>query len=93
MIVNINYKGKFLESVDKFSFSDWKPRQYVQKCNDFTLVVFATGSCRIMGCKKELDITTLPYKIKVLKIQSMTVTANMSQSVKLFVSQVILTIS
>jgi TATA-box binding protein (TBP) (component of TFIID and TFIIIB) len=83
MLVNINYKGKLLESTKDFKFSNWKPRQYIHKCKDYTLVIFQNGTCRIMGCKKKLDERTLPFRIKVERIQSVTVSENLNQSIHL----------
>lgn len=84
MISNINYRGKFQESVDQFKFNCGKPRQYVVKCPNCTLVIFQTGNCRIMGCKTEINFKKLPYKIQNLGIQSVTVTDNLHRSVHLY---------
>ena len=77
MIVNINYMGEILEITSQFKFGSWKPRQYVYKCKDYSIIVFRSGKCRIMGCKKELDLSTLPFKIHVEKVQSVTSCVNL----------------
>ena len=84
MIANINYRGKMLESTDRFKFSPVKPCQYVHKCDNYTIVMFRTGSIRIMGCKKELDYSTLPFKMKIYGIQSMTICARLGFTVNLY---------
>lgn len=85
MIANINYRGKFLEPVSQFPFTVGRPCQYVHKCQDYTIVIFTTGNCRIMGCKHELDESTLPFKIAILGINSVTVTASVYKKV-IFIS-------
>ena len=84
MIVNINYSGELLESTSQFLFSVWKPKQFVQKCDGYTIVIFKTGKCRIMGCKTRLLQSTLPFKINNIKIQSITVTKDLGKSVNLY---------
>jgi TATA-box binding protein (TBP) (component of TFIID and TFIIIB) len=83
MLANINYHGQVLESVNHLKFS-YKPAQYVLKCKDYTLVIFRSGKCRIMGCKKPLDESSLPMKIFSIRIQSVTVTANLGTPVHLY---------
>jgi TATA-box binding protein (TBP) (component of TFIID and TFIIIB) len=95
MISNINYKGRVTESVNHLLFSI-KPPQFVQKCEGYTLVIFKTGKCRIMGCKKPLDLVpsgksfipsmyvNMPYRIEIDGIQSITVTANLNKMVHLY---------
>ena len=83
MITNINYRGKFLESTSQFKFKDGKPRQYVHKCDQGTIVVFQSGKCRIMGCKQELDFSRLPFKIENLGIQSLSLTINLFMKINL----------
>ena len=76
MIVNINYSGILLENTSKFVFRSNKPKQYVEKCKNYTIIIFANGKCRIMGCKKPILSSSLPYKITNLVIQSITLTEN-----------------
>ena len=84
MIVNINYSGFLLENTSKFEFRSNKPKQYVEKCKNYTIIIFGNGKCRIMGCKKPILSSSLPYKITNLVIQSITLTENIGQSVNLF---------
>jgi len=83
MLVNINYKGKIVESLKGFKFGDWKPQQYVYRCKDYTIVIFKSGSCRIMGCKKILDESKLPFKIIVNGIQSITTSIDLRRRINL----------
>ena len=84
MIVNINYSGLCLEKMNTLKFNDWKPNQYVQKCKDYTLVIFKSGKCRIMGCKTRLVTSSLPLKITNIKIQSLTVSKNFGRTINLY---------
>lgn len=83
MLANINYRGTLLTSTKQFDFGTWKPRQFVYKCCEYTIIIFQSGKCRIMGCKKELNHSTLPFQIKVDGIQSLTICANLGQVVDL----------
>ena len=84
MIVNINYSGQFLENTNLLKFSTWKPKQYIHKCKDYTIIIFKSGKCRIMGCKTELLISTLPFKINNIKIQSLTISESLGETVNLY---------
>jgi len=84
MIVNINYSGVINESINHLKFNSWKPKQYVHKYIDYTIVIFQTKKCRIMGCKKPLVYDSLPYKIDNIKLQSLTITSNVGQTVNLY---------
>ena len=85
-LVNINYKARVLENVDKLPFNKWKPRQFVKKCPDFSIIIFPTGKCRIMGCKKPIECFNIerPFKIKVETIQSLTIVDYLNESVNLY---------
>jgi TATA-box binding protein (TBP) (component of TFIID and TFIIIB) len=72
-----------MESTKQFKFNCIKPRQYVEKHSQYTLVIFQTGNCRIMGCKKEIDLLNLPYKITNVILQSVTVTIDLEQQIHL----------
>ena len=74
MISNINYKGILKEGVEKLVFSGWKPCQCVMKFQNYTIVVFRSGKCRVMGCKAPLDISSLPLPIEIECIQSVSIT-------------------
>lgn len=81
MLSNINYRGQILDSIKHLKFT-YKPAQCVQKYKDYTLVIFRSGQCRIMGCKKPL--TTVPYNIDSIQIQSITVTVNLGKKLNLY---------
>jgi TATA-box binding protein (TBP) (component of TFIID and TFIIIB) len=95
MLASINYRGRVTEPVNHLSFGI-KPPQYIQKCQGYTLVIFRSGKCRIMGCKKPLDLipsgksfvasihVNMPYRIEIDGIQSITVTASLSKMVHLY---------
>ena len=83
MISNINYKGFLREGIEKLEFKTWKPLQCVMKYKDYTIVIFKSGKCRIMGCKKELDISTLPLPITIEKILGVSITFNYGRTINL----------
>ena len=85
MLVNINYKGKVTENLDRFQFDKiGKPKQHVHRGLYFTILIFRTGNCRIMGCRKPLtEFDKLPFGIKIQSLQSITVTYNFKQSIDL----------
>ena len=85
-LVNINYKCKMLETIENLVFNPWKPRQHIYKCSEYTIIVFPTGNCRIMGCKSPLQSKIIyePYKILIERIQSITVVGNINQSINLY---------
>lgn len=83
-LVNINYKGRMSHAdVAKLGFKvGTRPNQVTIKLSSCTLVVFRTGSCRIMGCKQPLTtLDDIPYRVCIDRIQSVTVTANIGTSV------------
>ena len=86
MLANINYRGHVTECISGLSFNQWKPRQYVQKCPDFTCIIFPSGKCRIMGCRKPIttDCGKLPFGIIIDRIQSITVTTQLDQTINLY---------
>jgi TATA-box binding protein (TBP) (component of TFIID and TFIIIB) len=84
-ICNINYKAVIndLKIVEHLSFNKWKPQQYVYRHVDgYTIVIFRNGKCRIMGCKQEP--TNLPYNIKIIRIQSITLSTSLLRRVNLY---------
>ena len=90
MISNINYKGFMEGDMSELVFSEKRPQQCVRKFDEYTIIFFRSRKCRIMGCKKELDITTLPFNITIERIQSITVTTSIGHQVNLFnLSQII----
>ena len=82
MIVNINYAGHFLGDIEKLSFSRSSPQMHVLKCKNFTIVLFRSKKCRIMGCRKPLaNLNELPYPIKLHRIASATATFSIGRSI------------
>ena len=72
MIVNINYKASTSrEEVKNLDFGCNKPQHFIHKGQGFKMLIFRTGKCRVMGCKKPIT-ETLPYGIKIECIQSVT---------------------
>ena len=84
MLANINYRGRVTECISGLPFNQWKPRQYVHKCPDFTCILFPSGKCRIMGCRKPITTDSkLPFGIIIDRIQSITVTSQLDHSINL----------
>ena len=82
-IVNINYKGRVLESVDHLTFNQY-PTQCVWKLGHCTLIIFKNRKCRIMGLKQPLTtLQDLPLKIFIERMQSVTVVMDMEISINL----------
>ena len=83
MLTNINYKGYTKESLVGFKFTR-KPCQCVLKYPEYTIVLFWNGNCRVMGCKKPIDTATLPLNIVIERVQSVSVTIDLKQSINLY---------
>ena len=84
-LVNINYKGRirnYKEIVNNLNFTR-RPCQFVHRGNGFTLIIFKTGTCRLMGCKTSTPPLHLDYPVILEKIQSITVTCELTTSVNL----------
>jgi TATA-box binding protein (TBP) (component of TFIID and TFIIIB) len=86
MIANINYKGSApVSRISHLDFGYRKPQQFVQKCEKYTIIIFRTGNCRVMGCKTALSSTEeFPFGITIERIQSITVTENLGLTVNLY---------
>lgn len=86
MITNINYRGEVSREVtNKMSFPIGKPCQVVVKSDNYKIIFFKTGKCRIMGCKKPLEPHDLKqYEIKNIQMQSLTVVVNMGVKINLY---------
>lgn len=85
MLVNINYKGKISNDVTrKMKFPIGKPSQIVDKTGKYTIVIFKSGNCRIMGCKEPIDINELQYDIKDIQLQSLTIVMNLGIIINLY---------
>ena len=84
MIVNINYSGQLCGSTKHLKFRKFKPIQFIEKCDDYTIIIFKSGKCRIMGCKKKLCyLKPLRFKIENIKVQSVTVVEKLNQILNL----------
>lgn len=84
MLANINYKCRLDRDVlSNMNFPIGKPAQIIDRCSKCTIVMFRSGKCRIMGCKKPVKLEKLPYNIKDLKLQSITITADLKQTINL----------
>ena len=81
MLRNINYKG-FSPDPMNFNFGT-RPCQSVLHFPEYTIIFFPSGKCRIMGCKKPIDASSLPYNITNVTIQSITVTCDYGQPINL----------
>lgn len=95
MLTNINYRGRVLENVDHLPFRQQPPRMYVHNCaksnggvgggdENFKLVIFPSGKCRIMGCKKPLhNFDSLPFRVQITNIMSASITFSMPTLLRL----------
>ena len=64
MICNINYVGRLIgdmSNTTNLPFRCDSPQMYIKKCPHFTFILFKSGKCRLMGCKR-------PILSKVLNI-------------------------
>ena len=102
MISNINYRGFIVDTVDHLPFRQNPPYMYTHNCVDSNshgkckLLIFPSGKCRIMGCKKpllllhgEIDssssntLDVSPFRVKNVCIMSATVTFTMDRPLNL----------
>ena len=90
-IVNINYKAQAAFKLSSEDFIGKKSPQMLiytscdphQPCK---LLVFQSGKCRIMGCKKTLVNPTKcfpTFPLKMITVQSITATLNLGRSLNL----------
>ena len=84
MLVNINYKARVQQDITHLPFNTTKPRQYVCKLPQYTIVIFPNRQCRIMGCKSPIKSISTPFNIIIQRIQSCTVVINLKQSLNLY---------
>jgi TATA-box binding protein (TBP) (component of TFIID and TFIIIB) len=86
MLANINYKGRVSsKDVANLEFPNKKPCQIVYKTKDFTIIIFKSGSCRIMGCREPIkSLDKLPFQILIERIQSITATTHLGKSINLY---------
>ena len=83
-IANINYYCELVKGGDGLIYSDTTPFQAVIKVpNKYTLVVFKSGRCRIMGCKEPIYQSIVivgQIMVRVKRIQSLTITVEMGRT-------------
>lgn len=84
MLANINYRGILDQKyIMNMKFPHTKPQQIVDRSGKHTIIIFKTGKCRIMGCKKPIRMQDLQYNIKNIVLQSITVTVNVGHKIHL----------
>ena len=88
MITNINYVGQVSGSIDHLPFRTIPPFMYVRKCHNFTLVMFKSGKCRLMGCKhplqtKIVQVDDLLLSVSISRIQSVSVSFDVGAQLSL----------
>ena len=83
-ITNINYKCRVLDDVSNLPFSLTSPQMYIHKCDDFKILIFPSGKCRIMGCKVPItELPQLPFRIVIEKLMSVSVVLDLKESINL----------
>lgn len=91
MLANINYKCRLDRDVlSSMNFPIGKPAQIIDRCSKYTIVMFRSGKCRIMGCKKPVKLEKIPYNVKDVKLQSITITTDLKQTINLLQLKAIL---
>ena len=89
MISNINYKAHVVNysSISHLLvYRKYKPRQCIIKSNSYSVIIFESGKCRIMGCKKPMSgiINCQFLIIQIERIQSVTVTCQLGYTINLY---------
>ena len=74
MITNINYIGR-ISSVEQLTFRSKSPQMCIKKCKNFTMIIFKSGKCRLMGCKtpiltRVINVDDDGLSVTILRIQS-----------------------
>ena len=82
MLSNINYKGFTTAPLDGLVFRN-RPTQCVLRYQEYTIILFPSGKCRIMGCKQPINPSSLPLNITIQSIQSITVTCDFGEPINL----------
>ena len=83
MIVNINYKASTDKSnVKHLEFRQNKPQHFLYIGVGFKIIIFKTGKCRIMGCRKPIT-ETLPFNIIIERLQSVTLSCDLGFPINL----------
>ena len=90
MISNINYMGELLSSSSSpIPFRRDTPQMFVKRCGDhFTLVLFKSGKCRLMGCKRPIpsrviNIVSPKLIINIIRMQSASASFNVNHQLHL----------
>jgi len=88
MISNINYRGQLADGeLQKIKF-EMKLAPPYQKIYNFNsggkMLIFPSGKCRLMGLQSPLeDFNVLPFAVKTLEIQSITLVLRLPTQVNL----------
>ena len=86
-LVNINYRASVLDGIDSLEFSLHSPQQAKIKVpSKYTLIVFKSGHCRLMGCTKPIHDSCVKVQnvlVKIERIQSITVVVDMQRTYRL----------
>ena len=83
-IVNINYKGRVKSETPILGLKKVPPYMSVYTNKDGEkLLVFKSGKCRVMGCKKPFN-GTFPVPIEIQEMQSVTVSMDLGHCVNLY---------
>jgi TATA-box binding protein (TBP) (component of TFIID and TFIIIB) len=91
-IININYKGRLVNKLKECEFLGISsPQMIIRESMDLEhpcrLIIFKSGKCRIMGCKKplphRLNMCFPTFTVIIQKIQSITVSLDIGRSLNL----------
>ncbi len=86
-IVNINFRGRVLIPMEKMDTIPGSnvPHIKILKCGtNGKLLVFSSGKCRLMGCKKVMpDKDQFPIPVALDAIQCITVRMDMNHTINL----------
>jgi TATA-box binding protein (TBP) (component of TFIID and TFIIIB) len=105
MLANINYRGIVSHGLEHLKFRMSSPQMAIVKCDladdvgQVTIVTFKSGRCRLMGCRKRLNVHSVEIsindddgdaannrkalKIEILSIMSATATSFLENMVTL----------
>jgi TATA-box binding protein (TBP) (component of TFIID and TFIIIB) len=90
-IVNINYRGFIINpksNIDLTKLQTKSPPKMLKYMgtNGSTLLVFASGKCRIMGCKSHISSTDnmFPLPVRITHIQSVTACIHLDYTINLY---------
>ena len=87
MITNINYVAQAIDPVDHLPFRNTPPYMFTKKTTNYTLVMFRSGKCRLMGCQtaimKSNVLVIESIRIRIERIQSASATFNVAKTLDL----------